>query len=142
MTAENVQHVVVAVIEHDGRYLLCRRPEHKRHGLLWEFPGGKLEPEESHFDAARRELKEELNLELEKLGDLLFSVKDPGSPFVIDFMRAVVRGTPELLEHSELSWVTVSELQSFSLAPTDQRFAEFLGTESSAVDKKGASTKY
>ena len=50
---------MAAVIERDGKLLVCRRPGHKRHGGLWEFPGGKLEPGETIVDAARRELDEE-----------------------------------------------------------------------------------
>src|SRR5258708_6415849 len=53
-------HVVAAIIERDGRFLLCRRNPLKRHGGLWEFPGGKLESGENHCDAAKRELYEEL----------------------------------------------------------------------------------
>jgi 8-oxo-dGTP pyrophosphatase MutT (NUDIX family) len=48
--------VVAAVIERDGRLLVCQRPAHKRHGGLWEFPGGKCDPGESDAEAARREL--------------------------------------------------------------------------------------
>jgi len=52
--------VVAAVIERDGKYLLCQRPQGKRYGGLWEFPGGKLLAGESLLEAARRELREEL----------------------------------------------------------------------------------
>lgn len=123
---ENFQHVIAAVIQREGRYLLCRRPAHKRHGLLWEFPGGKLEKGESYRDAARRELKEELNLDLLDLGETLFSVGDPGSPFVIDFIAATVAGTPELIEHCEMLWLPLAELSELSLAPSDARFVRFL----------------
>lgn len=124
--SEHLQHVIAAVIESEGRYLLCRRPAHKRHGLLWEFPGGKLEKDESHIDAARRELKEELNLEVTDLGVAFVSIGDPGSPFIVDFVQTSVLGTPELLEHCELRWVTLSEMSSMELAPSDARFARFL----------------
>jgi 8-oxo-dGTP diphosphatase len=42
-----VVRVLAAVIERDGKYLICRRPQHKRHGGLWEFPGGKFEAGET-----------------------------------------------------------------------------------------------
>ena len=48
--------VVASVIEVDGKLLVCQRPAHKRHGGLWEFPGGKIEPGESDFEAVEREL--------------------------------------------------------------------------------------
>ena len=63
MTAEK-NRVLAAVIERSGKFLMCRRPEHKNHGGLFEFPGGKLEAGESLADAARRELLEELALEV------------------------------------------------------------------------------
>ncbi|HSG49130.1 MAG TPA: NUDIX domain-containing protein, partial [Longimicrobiales bacterium] len=55
--------VIAAVIHRDGRYLVGRRPDDKRHGGLWEFPGGKLDPGESWLEAARRELSEELEMD-------------------------------------------------------------------------------
>ena len=64
--------VVAAVIERasdeGARLLVCRRPAHKRHGGLWEFPGGKVEAGEDLLHAARRELAEELALETETAG--------------------------------------------------------------------------
>src|SRR5690606_20769929 len=60
--------VLAAVIRRDGRWLVCRRPAHKRHGGLWEFPGGKLEPGESLLEAATRELEEELAVRVTGVG--------------------------------------------------------------------------
>ena len=56
--------VLAAVIWEGDSVLICQRPPHKRHGGLWEFPGGKVRPGESRLDAARRELWEELNLKV------------------------------------------------------------------------------
>ena len=58
--------VIAAVIARGDRLLVCQRPPHKRHGGLWEFPGGKCEPGESDLEAARRELHEELGVELDE----------------------------------------------------------------------------
>ena len=55
--------VVAAVIERDGQVLIGQRPAGKRHGLKWEFPGGKVEPGEAPEDALRRELEEELGIQ-------------------------------------------------------------------------------
>ena len=55
--------VVAAVIERDGRVLIGQRPAGKRHGLKWEFPGGKVELGEPPEDALRRELEEELGIQ-------------------------------------------------------------------------------
>ena len=118
--------VVAAVIERDARWLMGRRPENKRHGGLWEFPGGKVDPGETPFEAARRELFEELELQADEVGLLLMSVDDGGSPFVIDFFQVSVSGTPEALEHSEIGWFSLDELRDLPLAPGDTEYFEWL----------------
>jgi 8-oxo-dGTP diphosphatase len=121
-------HVLAAVVQKENRYLVCRRPAHKRHGGLWEFPGGKLESSETHFAAAKRELAEELGVQVASIGNVAWSVSDPGSEFVIDFVPTVIVGEPSCLEHSALLWVTIEELQALDLAPADRSFAMFLQT--------------
>jgi 8-oxo-dGTP pyrophosphatase MutT (NUDIX family) len=118
------QRVVAAVLERGGRLLLCRRPAGKRHAHLWEFPGGKLLPGETAFDAARRELAEELGVELLRLGRCLLAVPDPGSAFVVEFHEGAFAGDPAPLEHSALAWVAPGELPGYDLAPSDRVFAE------------------
>lgn len=115
--------VVAAVIRRNGRYLACRRPPEKRHGGLWEFPGGKVLEGESREDAVRRELDEELELETVELGALLFTAVDRGAAFVIDFVEVRALGSPVLHEHSEVGWFTPSELRGLPLAPADAAFA-------------------
>lgn len=118
--------VLAAVIRRGDRYLLCQRPRHKRHGGLWEFPGGKLEPGESLAAAAERELREELDLELETAGDVLLGVRDPGSSFLIQFVAVSARGEPRALEHEAIAWVTAEDAAALELAPSDRRFVEWL----------------
>jgi len=60
--------VLASVIQRDNRLLVFRRPLDKRHGGLWEFPGGKVREGESDLDAARRELREELGVEVTGVG--------------------------------------------------------------------------
>jgi 8-oxo-dGTP diphosphatase len=60
--------VLASVIERDHRLLVCRRPLDKRHGGLWEFSGGKVREGESDLEAARRELREELAVEVTGVG--------------------------------------------------------------------------
>jgi 8-oxo-dGTP pyrophosphatase MutT (NUDIX family) len=121
-----VVHVVAAVVRRRGRYLVCQRPPHKRHGGLWEFPGGKVHPEESAAAALARELDEELGVGVRRVGARLLSEADPGSPFVIDFYPVTMAGTPAPTEHSAVAWVTPAELLALPLAPSDRVFAEAL----------------
>ena len=62
--SEGLTSVLAAVVQRDDRYLICQHPAHKRHRGLWEFPGGKLEPGETHDHAAHRELAEELDVDV------------------------------------------------------------------------------
>ena len=114
--------VAAAVIERKGRALLGRRPLDKRHGGLWEFPGGKLAARETLGEALGRELREELGLELERVGAVLFHSRDPDSPFDIYFVKVSARGVPRALEHIELEWCDRSRIMELDLAPADRRF--------------------
>lgn len=118
--------VLAAVIRRNATYLVCQRPVHKRHGGLWEFPGGKLEPGETYLDAAKRELAEELGVEALAVGSPLFSIADPGSDFLIEFVPSEIVGEPRCLEHIDLKWLPVEQLSSLQLAPSDERFVDFL----------------
>jgi 8-oxo-dGTP pyrophosphatase MutT (NUDIX family) len=122
MEMEKMIRVVAAVIEKNGKYLACKRPGNKRHGGLWEFPGGKVHENESDFDAVRRELSEELNVRTIEVGETLFEVPDPGTDFIVVFKDVRIIGEPQALEHSDLCWATPLELIGFRMAPSDEVF--------------------
>ena len=119
--------VVAAVIARGDALLVCQRPPHKRHGGLWEFPGGKCEPGESDADAVRRELREELGVEAIDVGPATLAIADPGSPFLIAFVPTRIAGEPTCHEHVALRWGTPGELATLPLAPSDRRYVESLG---------------
>jgi 8-oxo-dGTP pyrophosphatase MutT (NUDIX family) len=102
---------------------VAKRPLHKRHGGLWEFPGGKVEPTELDEAALARELLEELGVTLGVLGRVLFERQDEGSQFLIVFREVSIVGQPRALEHTELRWVDRAELPAMPLAPSDHAFA-------------------
>jgi 8-oxo-dGTP pyrophosphatase MutT (NUDIX family) len=91
--------VVAAVIERDGRLLVCQRPT----GGQWEFPGGKLEPRETLLTAAQRELAEELDVCVTSVGSVRLVLHDPGSEFVIKFVEVEIDGEPRSIEHVDLA---------------------------------------
>ena len=116
--------VLAAVVRRGHRYLVGRRPLHKRHGDNWEFPGGKTEGGEALEDAVVREFREELDLTVVRVGEVLDEVRDPGSPYLVRFVEVEVEGEPRALEHAELRWATPLELVSMALAPADRTFVE------------------
>jgi 8-oxo-dGTP diphosphatase len=126
--------VVAAVVSRGNRFLVCQRPLSKRHGGLWEFPGGKTEPGESDEAAARRELREELEVDLEHAYAPDFQVTDPGSEFLLAFVPVDIRGDPVCNEHIALHWGTPDELLALPLAPSDRRYVEFVMNRA-AVDR-------
>lgn len=121
---EERKFVVAAVIKRADNFLVCQRPLHKRHGGLWEFPGGKVEAGESLLQAAQRELSEELSLNATSSGAVLFSVVDQASGFEIKFLEVSVDGEPQLHEHMALAWLSPPALLELRLAPSDKSFVE------------------
>jgi mutator protein MutT len=119
---EKIQ-VAAAVIRRGESVLLCQRPRAKRHGGLWEFPGGKLHAGESMAEALRRELREELGVEVTAAGESPLHVgHDPGSPFEIHFTAVEIAGEPVALEHEQVAWVPVAACHAYALAPSDREF--------------------
>lgn len=124
--------VLAAVVKRGNRYLVCQRPFNKRHGGLWEFPGGKLEKGETLLQAAQRELREELGVAVVEIHEPLLSIADPGSEFVIVFTPVAIEGEPRCLEHVAVLWATSTELYAMRLAPSDRAFVD--GVLSVAID--------
>lgn len=118
--------VVAAVVERDGRWLLGLRPRGKRHAEMWEFPGGKVEEDETPTDAIRRELLEEMSLEVTDVGRHRVTIADRDSPFEIAFYDVSTEGEACAIEHASVGWFTVEELTALPLAPADRSFAATL----------------
>jgi mutator protein MutT len=122
-------HVVAAVIRRDERLLVARRPLHKHHGGLWEFPGGKVGPNESAADALARELHEELDVRVAHCGPRLGLDEDPATGLCIEFIEVAIRDAPRMLEHVALGWYALTELRDLPLAPADARFVRAFSPE-------------
>ncbi len=114
--------VVAGLIWQEERVLICQRPAHKARGLLWEFPGGKVEPGETRQQALVRECREELGVTLEA-GELFMEVTHTYPDLMIRlflFHGRIASGTLERLEHADLRWVTLAELEHYPFCPADQ----------------------
>jgi len=121
-------HVVCALIERAGRVLAAQRPAEKAQGLLWEFPGGKLEDGESAEAALVREIREELCVEV-ALGERLADAHHDYGKFAITLtpFRAVLGepgAEPHATEHVGLRWCAPEELRGLSWAPADVPIVE------------------
>ncbi len=114
--------VVAAIIRSENQLLLGRRPDHKRHGGLWEFPGGKIEDGETEADAVTRELLEEFGVETISVGKVVYECRDAGTPFLVRFLDVGIRGKPVPTEHTEIGWFAPESLTTLGLAPCDARF--------------------
>lgn len=114
--------VIASVIKRKSKYLICRRPKEKRHGGLWEFPGGKIKAGESNFEAARRELQEELKVKVTEVGRELYVTADSGSPFSIEFYEVDIDVDPAPIEHEEIRWCSPDEMKNLAFAPADLKF--------------------
>ena len=125
--AEPIQ-VTAALIAHEGRYLITQRKAGVHLGGLWEFPGGKREVDESLENCLRRELREELGIEITQ--PVLFRVirhDYPGKAVELHFFRcAIASGLPRPLECADFRWVAPEELAQFPLPPADQPLVEAL----------------
>ena len=106
----------VAVIrDPSGRILIDRRKQEGLLGGLWEFPGGKVEPDETLADCVRREIKEELDIEID-VQDQLMTVEHAYTHFKVTlnvFHCAYVSGDPKPLECDEIRWVTLAEIDQY-----------------------------
>ncbi len=116
-----VIHVVGAAIFHQGRCLVALRSARMSLPLKWEFPGGKIEPGESPEAALRREVQEELGLEIEVQGFLgLGQSVHNGQSIELSVYRArFLSGDLELAEHAEARWFAASELSALDWAEAD-----------------------
>jgi 8-oxo-dGTP diphosphatase len=114
--------VVAALIWDNNKFLICQRPANKARPLLWEFVGGKVEPGETHEQALIRECREELAITLE-VRDVFMEVihQYPDITVHLTLYDAVIEeGSPQLLEHNDLRWITVDDIPSYEFCPADE----------------------
>ena len=114
--------VAAALIWDGDRFLACQRPADKARGLLWEFVGGKVEPGETREQALIRECREELAVPV-RVGEIFMEVTHEYPDLTVHltlFHAAIADGTPQMLEHNDLRWVTIQEMDELAFCPADE----------------------
>ena len=131
--------VAAAILRDGDRILICRRPASKMLGLLWEFPGGKREPEETLEDCLARECREELGVDTALREPFLQLCHEyPDFSVCLSFFSAVIRsGTICLHEHSDACWVLPEDLHLYDFCPADQQVIAALRDEANAAGGEG-----
>ena len=114
--------VVAALIWDKNRFLACQRPAHKARGLLWEFVGGKVEPGETKKQALIRECQEELAVTV-AVQDVFMEVDHVYPDLTVHltlFNASIAEGVPQKIEHNDLRWITVEEIDRYEFCPADE----------------------
>ncbi len=123
--------VVAALIWKGSQFMICQRPAHKARGLLWEFVGGKVESGETKEQALVRECREELAVTVQ-VGEVFMEVTHEYPDLTVHltlFHASIQEGTPQLLEHNDIRWITVEEIDQYPFCPADEVILERLKEE-------------
>jgi 8-oxo-dGTP diphosphatase len=122
--------VVAAVIEANGTFLVTRRPEGVHLAGLWEFPGGKIDHRESHVQCLRREIREELDADVDVKELLFYTAHDYADRVVtLYFYRCTLNGEPRPLLGQQMRWVPREELPTLGFPPADEELIRKLVAE-------------
>jgi len=119
--------IVGALIEKDGKFLIAQR-KYGDTGDTWEFPGGKIEQGESDIDAIKREIKEELNIEIEILNYIGSNVFDyPTRTIEMNLYHCrYLSGNIKLSDHKQICWIDKEDIINYDLCPLDKKFIKAL----------------
>ena len=128
---KKVPHIIVGAavtVNCKGEVLVAQRKQNDMLGGLWEFPGGKLEPDETIEECIARELKEELGITVE-VGEFLMTVKHAYSHFTMTmrvYFTKIISGRPRPIDCADYRWVAVPDLGTFAYSKADLRVVECL----------------
>ena len=113
--------VGAAIIKKDGRILIAQRNKNKAEGLKWEFPGGKIEDNETVEEFLKREIQEELCIDIQIhdfFGESIYNCSKNSIKLIV-FYGEWISGELKAIEHEKIQWVTVDELKHYDFAPAD-----------------------
>ena len=120
--------VVAGIIYKDDKFLIAQRSLKKAQGGYWEFPGGKVEVNETNQEALKREIKEEFNADIdvkEFVGEIIHHY--PEKDIKLSFYKADLIGDKlELLEHEDYKWISKEEKMKFQFAGADEKIFDLI----------------
>jgi len=121
LKVKNIIKVVAAVIEKDTKILCAQRKAGQFLSNKWEFPGGKIEPGELPVDALKREIREELNCDIEMLKPLHTTGYELGSERIILYFYScrIIAGKPKAIVHNMIQWIDKERITELDWAPAD-----------------------
>lgn len=131
--------VVAALIWDGDKFLACQRPVNKTRGLLWEFVGGKVEAGESKASALIRECREELDVTV-SVGDVFMELVHDYPDITVRltlFNASIADGTPKRIEHNDLRWITVDQIDNYAFCPADDSILEALKQQKNSKNHFG-----
>ena len=117
-----ITEVVAALIWDNDKFMICQRPAHKARALLWEFVGGKVEPEETKEQALIRECQEELAVTL-SVGDMFMDIVHEYPDITVNltlFNATIADGVPQKLEHNDIKWIIPCDIPNYDFCPADE----------------------
>ena len=126
---------VAVIINSEGKILIDRRKPEGEMGGLWEFPGGKIEPGETVEECIKREIKEELNIEIE-VGDRLTTIAHDYKNFRVTLYVHFCKhlsGNPQPIECEEIHWVKVSIMNQYQFPHANTKINNLL--QQRGIDK-------
>ena len=120
--------VCAAIANEDGKIFIARRKSEKKLGGFWEFPGGKLEPGEELEAALKREIREELSVEINCLRLLHIKpfVYEHGAVLILFYLCQHQSGEFQLTDHDESCWLKPQELKTLKLLPANEDVLKIL----------------
>ena len=123
--------VVAALIWEADRFLACQRPANKARALLWEFVGGKVEAGETLEEALIRECREELAITVapkDVFMEVIHEYPDLTVRLTL-FNASISEGIPRALEHHDIRWITVSQIDELEFCPADEEILKKLKSQ-------------
>ena len=114
--------VSAGLIMKEGKILVTQRKEDSSHALLWEFPGGKVEEGEEPREALRRELKEELDIEVEvgAVFEVVYQHYPEYPVLLLSYHCRIEKGKPKPIGCHDLRWINLNELKRLAMLPADE----------------------